>query len=351
MFDFLNLYGLMFIISLVGTVVLVVPCSKVALYLGIVDEPGGHKNHKEITPLLGGLAIFLTIFLVMVYFTTQSDRLLSILIGSLVLVIVGLLDDAYSLKAMIKLTGQTAAAVSVVLLNPGNFVLFLNYFEGIGIPGGFAYILIIGWIVLMINALNLIDGLDGLAAGTAAIIFIALAAVNYLIWGSTGMLILQVIAAGACIGFLFYNFPPARVFMGDTGSMLLGFLLATSYLFSLRGIYGGAIVLGSLFIFAYPALDTTFAVMRRLYHRASIFGADRGHIHHVLAALGYTPRKTVLILYLLSIFFAFIGGVLIYFEVQTTEIIAIGAITFAGTMIFYRQLALISRRNGLHLTG
>jgi len=341
----------MFSISLVGTVILVLPSFKVAHYLGILDEPGGHKKNKEITPLLGGLAIFLAIFLAVAYFTTLSDRLLSILIGSLVLVIVGLLDDVYNLKAMIKLTGQMAAAVVVVLFNPGNFAIFTNYFERIGIPDGFAYLLIIGWIVLMINALNLIDGLDGLAAGTAAIIFIALAAINYLIWGSTGMLILQVIAAGACIGFLFYNFHPARIFMGDTGSMLLGFLLATSYLFSLRGIYGGYLVLGSLFIFAYPALDTTFAVMRRLYHRASIFGADRGHIHHVLISLGYSVRKTVLTLYLLSIFFAFIGVVLLYFEVQTSAIIAIGAITFFGALIFYRHLTLISRRNGLHLPG
>lgn len=344
---FFSLYGLMFISSLSATTIITLPVSKLAFKLGIVDHPGLHKTHNEIKPLLGGLAIFLGISLAMLIYSTASTEIITILIAMLIILITGLLDDIYNIKPLQKMFGQTAAAAVVVLLNPDYFYLFVNFFDRLNIPGNFALILIIAWIVLMINAFNLIDGMDGLAAGTAAILFTAMAVINFLNLGNTDMLGLQVIAAGACIGFLFYNFHPARIFMGDTGSMLLGFLLATTYLFSLGGIYGGNLVLGSLFIFGYPVLDVTFAIVRRLRRRTSIFKADKGHIHHILLSLGLSVRKTALIIFLLSIFFSSMAVVLLLVNVGSTILIAIGVMSSVITLAFFRYLTIVSRRNGL----
>ncbi len=346
--NFIELYGILFITSLAATAVITLPISRLAHFLGIVDKPGLHKTHGKIVPLLGGLAIFFGIAMAMLFFSVASPRVLTILLGMIILVITGLLDDIYDLSPLTKITGQTIAAAIVVYFNPAYFQLFSAYFERIGFPGFLALILVVGWIVLVINAFNLIDGLDGLATGTAAIIFLAMAVINFISWGHTGMLSLQVMAAGACLGFLIYNYPPARIFMGDTGSMLLGFLLATTYIISLQGSYGGAVVLGSLFIFGYPALDVTFAILRRLRQRISIFRADKGHIHHVLQSLGFSVRRTVLILYLVSIFFSVTAMALLFLDIGAMLLIAIGIMAFVCTMVLLRYLALVSRRNDLY---
>ncbi len=345
--NFMEYYGILFITAFAATAAVTMPVSRLAHYLDIVDHPGMHKTHDKIIPLLGGLAIFFGIALAMLIYSEVSSRLITILLGMIILVITGLLDDVYDLNPLLKVTGQATAASVVVLFNPGYFYLYTNYFERIGLPGFIAFILIIGWIVLIINAFNLIDGLDGLATGTAAIMFMAMAVLNHISLGSGGMQSLQIMAAGACLGFLIFNYHPARIFMGDTGSMLLGFLLATTYLISLQGSYGGAVVLGSLFIFGYPALDITFAILRRLRHGISIFKADKGHIHHVLLSLGFSVRRTVLLLYLVSILFSVAAVALLSMNLEAIYLIAIGSLTFAFTLALLRYLTIVSGRNGL----
>ncbi len=348
MANFMEYYGILFITAFAATAVVTMPVSRLAHFLDIVDHPGLHKTHDKIIPLLGGLAIFFGIALAMLFYSEVSTRILTLLLGMIILIITGLLDDIYDLRPPLKITGQALAASVVVLFNPGFFYLYTNYFERIGLPGFIAFILIVGWIVLIINAFNLIDGLDGLATGTAAIMFIAMALLNHITFGSGGMQSLQVMAAGACLGFLIFNYHPARIFMGDTGSMLLGFLLAATYLISLQGSYGGAVVLGSLFIFGYPALDITFAILRRLRSHTSIFKADRGHIHHVLLSLGFSVRQTVLLLYLVSILFSVVAVALLSMALEAIYLIVIGSLTFIFTLALLRYLTLVSRRKGLH---
>lgn len=339
---FYQLYGLIFIASLLATALITPPIIQLAHSKNIVDKPGLHKTHQESKPLLGGLAIFLAIVLTMFMFTSVSGgsgKLLSILAGAFVLVVTGLFDDIYNLKPVVKLTGQTLAASIVVLYNLSSYRLFFDTFGRFLVPGWLVTILIIGWIVLMINAINLIDGVDGLAAGTGAIIFTSMAVINLINLGSNSMLLLQLVGAGACAGFLFYNFKPARIFMGDTGSMLIGFLLSTTYLISINGEFSTSLVLGSIFVFGYPALDTTFAILRRLVRHKPIFQADKSHIHHLLIGLGLSVRNTVFMLYLANGLFGVMAIVMLTMKLSSDVILSIGVVTILFTYVMLKSLS------------
>jgi len=268
-------------------------------------------------------------------------------VSTIILVATGLIDDLYNLKPILKLAGQTAAASIVVLWNAHLFRFMVEYFERLFLPEAVVLFLIIGWVVLMVNAFNLIDGMDGLAAGTAAIIFLALAALSYIEGGRPNVLGVQLIGAGACLGFLVFNFNPAKIFMGDTGSMLLGFILASSHLFAIKFPFSAQLVLGSMFIFAYPALDVSYAIYRRLCSKCPIFKADRGHIHHVLLSMGFSVRKTAIIIYLVNIAFASIAVLLLSFNISARALFVIGILTAAGVILLFRRLLQISRHNGM----
>ncbi|HSW36418.1 MAG TPA: MraY family glycosyltransferase, partial [Candidatus Limnocylindrales bacterium] len=187
----------------------------------------------------------------------------------------------------------------------------------------------------------------GLAAGTAAIIFLAMAIVSTITDGNVNVLGVQLIGFGACLGFLFFNFSPSKIFMGDAGSMLLGFVLATTYLLTIRHPFSAQLVLGSIFIFAYPAMDVTFAVYRRFISRLPVFKADQGHIHHVLLSLGFSVRKTVLLIYLVNIIFASLAVLLLILPVPSYVILGVGIVTVAGAVYIIKLLLKISRTNGV----
>jgi len=341
------LYILVFIIPFVGVLIATPLLSRFAHSKNIVDKPGLHKTHSEAKPLLGGLAIFISFAATLFIFLPMDEKLWSLSISTIVLVITGLLDDIYNLKPLLKLFGQTLAAYIVVFWNAELFRFMIDYFALFNIPALVVLLLIVGWVVLIVNAFNLIDGMDGLAVGTAVIIFIALAILSMFEGSNPYILGVQIIGAGACLGFLFYNFEPAKIFMGDTGSMLLGFILATTHLFTIKHPFSSELVLGSMFIFAYPALDVTYAIYRRISNRSSILKADKGHIHHVLLSLGFSVRKTVIIIYLMNIGFATIAVILLSLEIQTRFLLLLAIVTFIGVFLFFRQLMLISRRNGV----
>jgi UDP-GlcNAc:undecaprenyl-phosphate GlcNAc-1-phosphate transferase len=332
----------MLVASLSVTAAMTPPISRLARNRKIVDRPGLHKTHHESKPLLGGLAIFLGITVTMLFFTTMSTKLLSLFAGALVLVITGLFDDIYNIRPLVKLAGQGLAASIVVLFNLSYFTLFFKALEPYYFPSWFIVILLIGWIMLMINAVNLIDGLDGLAAGSGAIIFASMAIINVLTIGSANMLVLQIAGLGACIGFLIYNFNPAKIFMGDTGSMLIGFLLASTYLISLNGAFSPSLVLGSIFIFGYPALDTLFAIYRRIRRRSSIFEADKSHIHHIFINLGLSVRKTVILIYVINIFFGALAVMILCMNLSSLTIIVLGSLTAIITFLILRTLTRLS---------
>ena len=338
---------MVFIISFVLAAIATPLASKVAVRNDIIDRPGFHKTHSKPKPLLGGLAIFIGFAATLLLFLDVDEKLISLVTATVVLLATGLLDDIYDLKPILKLAGQTAAASIVVLWNGHLFSLMLDYFNRFYIPGFIVFILIIGWIVLMVNAFNLIDGLDGLAAGTAAIIFLSMAILSLLTGGNPNILGVQLIGLGACLGFLIFNFYPAKIFMGDTGSMLLGFILATTHLFTIKYPFSSQLVLGSIFIFAYPALDITYAIFRRLCNRNPLFKADRGHIHHILRSFGFSVPKTVLILYTVNAAFAVIALILLILDIRPTILILIGSITAFGVVIIFNRLLKISEQNGM----
>lgn len=340
-------YMLLFLLPLVGVIIATPVISKFAVIKDIVDKPGLHKTHKKVKPLLGGLGIFVCFAATLLIFLPIDDKLYSLVVSTIILVLVGLLDDIYDINPFIKLFGQTAAACIVVLWNAYLFRFMIDYFADFYLSGTVVLALIIGWVVLMINAFNLIDGMDGLAAGTAAIIFLAMAALSIIKGGNPNILGVQLIGAGACLGFLVFNFNPAKIFMGDTGSMLLGFILATTHLFTIKYPFNAQLVLGSMFIFAYPALDISYTIYRRASKKRSLFQADKGHIHHVLLSMGFSVRKTVILIYLANISFAVLAVILLSLNISAPMLMVIGILTALGVILSFRQLLIISERNGV----
>jgi len=340
-------YVFLFVISFLGVLIATPLIIKFAYQQRITDQPGHHKIHSEVKPLLGGLAIFSVFAATIFFFLPVDDKLTSLVLSTVVLVVTGIVDDIYNIKPAYKLVGQFIAASIVIIFNAYLFRFMIDFFEGLFLPGFVVIGLIIGWVVLMVNAFNLIDGIDGLAAGTAAIIFLAMVALSIIDGGRPNILGAQLIGAGACLGFLLFNFNPARIYLGDTGSMLLGFILATTHLFTIKHPFSASMVLGSIFIFAYPALDISYAIYRRITSRTPLFKADRGHIHHVLLSLGFSVRKTTLVIYAVNIFFALLAVILLSLELGAVALLVIGILTALFVVFLFRYLLVISSRNGV----
>lgn len=274
---------------------------------GVVDSPGGRRVHKLATPRLGGMAIMLGFFIPLVamlgWDTSMAKALLGapqnvlgLFIGALIVGVVGAVDDVRSVGPWPKLVAQAVAA--------GVAFAFGYRIDAIDLPGlgtidlgVFALPLTIAWFLGVINALNLIDGLDGLAAGIA---FFA-ATANGIIAHFNGapiVVLFSAALAGSLLGFLRHNFSPATIFMGDSGSMFLGFVLAATSLVGATIKSSTTVaILAPLVALGVPVFDTMLAMMRRTLARQSMFAADRGHIHHTLLDMGLTHRRAVLLLY------------------------------------------------------
>ena len=266
-----------------------------AFKIGAVDVPLDNRRiHKKPIPRIGGLAIYLSFTVTTLLFCDFSKELVAIWIGGAILVILGILDDIYRLNAWLKLAVQLAVAGFAVWngciidhINLGGVYIHLGY---LSIP------LTIFWIAGLTNAINYIDCLDGLACGVSAISSLSMLVV-VLLQGDILSTIVCGILFGSCLGFLPFNFNPARIFMGDTGALFLGYTLAV---LSVHGVFKLHAVLSfivPLMIFALPIIDAAFAIIRRLIAGKSPFAADRGHIHHRLIDMGFTQKESVKILY------------------------------------------------------
>jgi len=339
-------YAMLIFIPFVGTLILTPLLSKFAMKHNITDKPGQHKIHSKAKPVLGGLAISACFAFTVLLFIPVDSRLFSMAVAIFLLIIIGMVDDLNGMKPLIKLTGQTAAVAIVVLWDISLYHVLLDYFARFYLPDYLILALIIGWIVMMINAFNLIDGLDGLAVGTAAIIFFAMVVLSMFNQVTFNVLALQLIGLGACTGFLIFNFNPAKIFLGDTGSMLLGFILATTHLYTIKYPFSAQLVLGSMFIFAYPTLDILYTIFRRYYNKVPIFQADQRHIHHILLNLGFSVRKSVLLIYLANILFASVAIILLAIDIPTRYLFIIGIITLLLVVLFFKKLLMISRYVG-----
>ncbi|MHB1419750.1 MAG: glycosyltransferase family 4 protein [Bacillota bacterium] len=292
---------------------------RLGIRIGAIDRPNERKVHSKNIPRTGGLAIYLG-FLAAVLITQSLPReFMGLLAGGTIILVLGLLDDWKGLPPRLKLLGQIAAAVTLMLFgvkvtaltNPLSGLLHLSdsfTLRALSIP------VTILWITGVTNAINLIDGLDGLAAGTSAIAAVTIAVVS-LTQGQTLPAYAALILAAAAIGFLRHNFNPARIFMGDSGSMFLGYNLAA---LAIMGLSKGATAI-SLFvpavILGIPLFDTLFAILRRYLNHQPIFKADRQHLHHRLLALGMSHRQAVLVFYGINLC---LGGTAILLTVLTT---------------------------------
>lgn len=273
-----------------------------AFKIGAVDVPKDNRRmHKKPIARLGGLAIFYGFIISILCFAEIDTELRGILIGSVVIVVMGIFDDIYSLNALFKFVVQIGAALIVVMHGVqidhiSSFGIGENPYISLGV---FSIPITVLWIVGVTNALNLIDGLDGLAAGVSTISTVSLFAIS-LITREAGVAIVTAAIAGAGFGFLPYNIHPAKIFMGDTGSTFLGFMLAS---ISVVGLFKGYAVISMavpFLILGLPIFDTLFAIIRRVMRGQSPMHPDRGHVHHRLIDMGFDQTQTVIILLITS---------------------------------------------------
>jgi len=275
-----------------------------AFSLGAVDKPNKRRINIKPIPSLGGIAIYLGVLFALIL-TGFSSEFLGIIVSGTLIVILGILDDLYELSAIVKLLGQIV--VGLVLIGFGTKIEFIsNPFGGIYYLGLLGVPMTLIWIVGVMNIINLIDGMDGLAGGVTVIATATLAIFAYQ-QGQVLTVILAVSVIGATLGFLKYNFNPAEIFMGDTGSMFLGFMLGTvSIVGSLKSVTAITLLIPVLAL-GVPILDTLFAILRRKLSGQPIFKADKGHLHHKLLELGLSQIQAVTIIYLVSIFLGMIA--------------------------------------------
>jgi len=290
--------------------------SRLATLLGIVDRPSARKvNDRQGIPLLGGLAVVVGVGIGLGVFRWLADatgygelseQISAFVGGGVLLVMVGAWDDRFELGAWQKIPFQILAAAIAV---NGGFVIdyFTNPFTLVThtLPVGLSWLITLAWIVLVTNAMNLIDGLDGLTAGTGLIIAGTLGIISFQAGQAAGVLVAAVLF-GALAGFLPYNFPPARIFLGDAGALFIGFALA---LVSIQGYRKAALLtfMVPLLSLAVPLLDTASSIWRRWRSGKGIFSADRGHIHHLILAREGSHRRAVLWLYFQTLCFSVIA--------------------------------------------
>ncbi|RAK19908.1 UDP-GlcNAc:undecaprenyl-phosphate GlcNAc-1-phosphate transferase [Anoxybacillus vitaminiphilus] len=281
---------------------------KLAFAIGATDRPNQRKVHQKIMPRLGGLAIYLSFIIGYFVLRPENENSFFILLGSLIIIAVGVLDDVYELPAKVKFLGQLAAAFIVVVL-AGVQVTFINLPFGGQLEFGFLSIPIsILWIVGITNAINLIDGLDGLAAGVSSIALITISGMA-LSKGDMFVASLGLIILGSTLGFLIYNFHPAKIFMGDTGALFLGYMISVLSLLGFKNVTFISFIVPVL-ILGVPISDTFFAIIRRIAKKQPLSAPDKSHLHHCLLRLGYSHRQTVLIIYGMSAAFGLIAVIL-----------------------------------------
>lgn len=269
-----------------------------------IDVPKDERRvHKKPIPLIGGLAIFYGFVISVLCFAVIDRPTMGILCGSVIMVTVGVIDDMHDLNAKIKLIFQILAALIVVYFGMEIRYIANPFHEWFGAEyinlGLWSIPLTIIWIVGVTNAVNLIDGLDGLAVGVSSIASVALLSLTLLSQNLNAAIITAALA-GAGFGFLPYNFNPAKIFMGDTGSTFLGFVLACISIQGLMKMYAIISFAVPVLILGLPIFDTVFAIIRRIAKKKSIMSPDRGHLHHRLIDMGFSQKQTVGILYTLT---------------------------------------------------
>lgn len=333
-----------FMVSVIISLIMTPIVRKLAIRIGAVDIPKDNRRvHKKPIPLIGGLAIYISVLVTFFVFFEMDKTLVSILVGGTIILISGIIDDIKGLSPKGKVVFQIISAI-VLILGDVKIDAITNPFakSGTVIPlNGFSIPLTIFWVVGITNTLNLIDGLDGLAAGVAMIASLSFFAVaskfNYI-----SIMLISIVLSGACLGFLPYNFNPAKIFMGDTGALFLGFMLAAISIEGVMKSVATIAVVVPIIILGLPIFDTTFAIFRRLLNGKSIAEADKGHLHHRLLARGYSQKKTVLILYTISSVFGLVA--IFISEANSKRAVVFSIVVFIITILLAIKMGLISSK-------
>ncbi|HWQ79813.1 MAG TPA: MraY family glycosyltransferase [Anaerovoracaceae bacterium] len=297
----MNQYLLIFLTAFVLALIFTPVAIKIAPKIGAVDIPKDNRRmHTKTMPRFGGMAIYIGTVASMLIFLPFNAQLMGVIAGGTLIFFVGIIDDLRSLPAKVKLGCQILCAFILF-----EFSVRINF---IGNPFGEGYyyfpwivslLVTVVWIVGITNTINLIDGLDGLAGGVALIASVSIAYIAY-IHGRTEACMAMLAIAGAALGFLKFNFNPAKIFMGDGGALFLGFMLAgLSVISPMKSATMLATVVPVL-VLGLPIFDTAFAILRRLVNKRPIMEADKGHLHHRIMAAGLGQRRTVLTLYAIS---------------------------------------------------
>ncbi|WHY91227.1 MraY family glycosyltransferase [Neobacillus cucumis] len=292
---------LTFLLCFLCSILITPIIKKLAFKVGATDNPNQRKVHQKIMPRLGGLAIYVSFILGLLLMHPDSQYHAAIVVGSVIILATGVLDDIFELSAKIKFLLQIAAALIVVYWG-GVHVDFINlpfggnlYFGAMSVP------ITVIWIVGVTNAINLIDGLDGLAAGVSSIALITISAMA-IVMGDPYVMTMGAILLASTLGFLIFNFHPAKIFMGDTGALFLGYMIAVLSLLGFKNVAFISFVV-PVIILGVPISDTFFAIVRRLYNKNPLSAPDKSHLHHCLLKLGFTHRQTVLLIYAMSAMF------------------------------------------------
>ena len=330
-----------------------------ATRLRIVDHPGGRRIHRAPTPRLGGIAVYLAFVIAVLaglpversieiflatgrvaltfpYLSAIDRPLLGLLLGATLITTLGVVDDIRGISPLVKLLGQIAAAMVVLPFGVGMDVL-TNPLGGMVFVGPLGAVVTVAWLVALCNVMNLVDGIDGLAAGIAMIAgaTLLLASIQR---GDAGTAILAAAFMGGTLGFLPYNFNPARIFLGDAGSMLLGYVLGGLSVLGTYKSYTALSLLVPLAALGVPVADTALAIARRWRRGTPIFQADTEHLHHQLLRRGLSQRQTALVLYLVTAILG--GGALVLSGIHRFSLIAVIGLLLAA-------LAVGARRTGL----
>jgi UDP-GlcNAc:undecaprenyl-phosphate/decaprenyl-phosphate GlcNAc-1-phosphate transferase len=299
------MFYLTLILCFICSILITPIVKKLAFRLGATDSPDKRKVHEKVMPRMGGLAIYITFLIGLIISNPDSPYHWAIITGSVIIILTGILDDIYNLAARVKLVSQIAAALVVVVWG-GIDVDFINLpFDGKLQFGVLSVPITILWIVGVTNAINLIDGLDGLAAGVSSIALISISGMA-IVMGDVYVMTIGFILLASTLGFLVYNFHPAKIFMGDTGALFLGYMIAVLSLLGFKNVTFISFIV-PIIILGVPMTDTLFAIIRRLVNKTPLAAPDKSHLHHRLLDHGFTHRQTVLLIYAISALFGLTG--------------------------------------------
>lgn len=350
-----------FLLAFITAFVITPYTIRLAKKVGAVDMPEDRRVNKKPMPRLGGLAVISGFMVSVIYLVISmaiegkidfsedglSKKLFGIFCGMIVLGIICYIDDVKGIKPLVKLAGQILAAIIVVQCGVKIDNLTIPFKENnVIINDIFSYILTVGWIVGITNAINLMDGLDGLSSGVTLISCISLLIVFSLNESPLIAIVLITALAGAIVGFLPYNFNPAKTFIGDVGSNFMGFALSIISILGVAKTYTAIVLIAPIIVLALPIFDTLWAIVRRIVKTKSIkgvFKADKGHLHHRLMAKGYSQKQAVLILYSVTATFGMMAIILL--DSGIWKAISFALIVIAIVAIGYKDILKLSQED------